>query len=315
MTGMAVAIAAQDLTKVYPNKVRAVDRLNLTVEEGDIYGFVGPNGAGKTTTIRMFATLLRPTSGKAFVFGHDVEEEREEVRRIIGYVPDSFGVYDRIKVWEYLDFFASAYGIPKSARRRAIKEALELTDLTEKREDYVESLSRGMQQRLLIAKTLLHDPKVFLMDEPLAGLDPRARVEVRELLKELGRMGRTIFVSSHILADLEDICNKIGIIERGRLLVSAPIEELAGRVRGARRIRIEVLEGVERAERLLKGREGVHEVRVEGNVLRADVSLSDEELAELVSAMAKEGVKVASFGTEPTDLEEVFIRITKGELG
>ncbi|MDO8684694.1 MAG: ABC transporter ATP-binding protein, partial [Armatimonadota bacterium] len=223
-------------------KLTAVNDLNLNVEAGDIMGFIGPNGAGKTTTIRMVSTLLKPTSGAAYVGGIDVSREPEEVRRILGYMPDFFGLYDGVMVWEYLDFFAAAYQIPRSKRRQAIDDVLELTDLTIKRDSYVEALSRGMKQRLCLAKTILHDPKLLLLDEPASGLDPHARIEIKELLKELRKLGKTILISSHILPELADFCNKIAIIEQGSLVVSGDVSAIMEQCRGGIVLNIEIVE-------------------------------------------------------------------------
>src|ERR1041385_2745021 len=245
-------LQVQHLRKEYRNLV-AVKDLTFSLEQGDIFGFIGPNGAGKTTTIKILATLLRPTSGRALIDGVDVTREPDRVRGIIGYMPDFFGVYDDIKVWEYLDFFAAAYKIPRAKRPGIIDDVLELTDLTVKKEAYVEELSRGMKQRLCLAKTLVHDPKVLLLDEPASGLDPRARIEIRELLKELQSMGKTIIVSSHILPEMEEFCNKIGIIERGEMIVAGDVNTIARQVRGQHTIEIGIVEEVERAEAILLG--------------------------------------------------------------
>src|SRR5918997_1059673 len=226
-------VEIENLRKEYKNLV-AVRGLSLTLDAGDIFGFIGPNGAGKTTTIKMLATLLEPKSGVARVDGIDVTEDPQEVRARIGYMPDAFGVYDDFKVWEYLDFFATAYRIPRDDRPSLIDDVLELTTLTEKKDAYVEELSRGMKQRLCLAKTLVHDPKVLLLDEPASGLDPRARIEIKELLKELKSMGKTILVSSHILPELADFCNKIGIVEQGELVAAGPVEQIMEQVHGAR---------------------------------------------------------------------------------
>jgi ABC-2 type transport system ATP-binding protein len=219
-----------NFTKRYGDFV-AVDNLSFAIGKGEIFGFIGPNGAGKSTTIRFLATLLRPTAGEGRVAGHSVTAEPMEVRRVIGFMPDAFGVYDGMKVWEFLDFFAVAYNIPRSYRKKIIGEVLELLDLTHKRDDYVNGLSKGMKQRLCLAKTLVHDPPVLILDEPASGLDPRARIEIRALLKELRTMGKTILVSSHILPELADICNKIGIIEQGELHVNGSVAEVMKQVR------------------------------------------------------------------------------------
>src|SRR5687767_3720433 len=214
---MTPTIETKELSKRYKN-VHAVKNLNLNVEEGAIYGFVGPNGAGKTTTMHILTTLLQPTSGEAYVAGYSATRQPRDVRRVIGYMPDFFGVYDDMKVWEYLDFFAACYDIPEVERPPLIRDLLELVDLSHRAEDMVDSLSRGMKQRLCLARTLAHDPQVLILDEPASGLDPRARIEIRELLVELSKMGKTIFFSSHILADVAEICTHIGIVDLGRVV-------------------------------------------------------------------------------------------------
>ena len=208
-------------------KLVAVRNLNIEIEEGDIFGFIGPNGAGKTTTLRILATLLAPSWGEAYIDGINVMANPYGVKRVVGFMPDTFGVYDGMRLREYLDFFGAAYKIPKKKRSGMVDDVLTLTDLTSKADDYVSAFSRGMKQRCLLAKTLIHDPKVLLLDEPASGLDPRARIEIRELLKTLRGMGKTIMISSHILSELGDVCNKIGIIERGELL-----EDLLGVLAG-----------------------------------------------------------------------------------
>ena len=210
----------------------AVECLDLKINQGEMFGFIGPNGAGKSTSIRFMTTLLRATRGDGSVNGFSISQKPMDVRRSIGYMPDAFGVYDGMKVWEFLDFFAVAYKIGLSKRKQVIRDVLELLDLTYKRDDYVNGLSRGMKQRLCLAKTLVHDPPVLILDEPASGLDPRARVEIKELLKELRRMGKTILISSHILTELADCCTSIGIIERGKLLMHGPMDEIYNRIRG-----------------------------------------------------------------------------------
>src|ERR1700675_1007990 len=244
-------IETRDLTKMY-GEIHALDRLTLKLERGDVYGFIGPNGAGKTTTMRILATLLNPTWGEAYVCGHSIYTKPKDIRRVIGYMPDFFGVYDDMKVLEYLEFFAAAYRIKGPAPRKKCEEVLELVDLTYKREAFVTSLSRGMTQRLGLARVLLHDPQVLLLDEPASGLDPRARIEIRGLLKELRNMGKTIMVSSHILPELADICNKIGIIERGELLVNADVAEVMKQVRGQTVLNVSVAGDEQAAARLLE---------------------------------------------------------------
>src|SRR6201996_1267090 len=232
-------IETRDLTKTY-GELYALNRLTLTLDKGDVYGFIGPNGAGKTTTMRILATLLNPSWGEASVCGYSIYTGSKDIRRVIGYMPDFFGVYDDMKVIEYLEFFAAAYRIKGPERRKKCDQVLDLVDLGYKRDALVTSLSRGMTQRLGLARVLLHEPQVLLLDEPASGLDPRARIEMRGLLKELRKMGKTILVSSHILPELADICNKIGIIERGKLLVNADVAEVMKQVRGQTILNIKV---------------------------------------------------------------------------
>src|SRR5579862_7645826 len=286
---MAPMVEIKHLRKEYKDLV-AVKDLSLELERGDIFGFIGPNGAGKTTTIKMLATLLIPTAGTASINGIDVVRYPEQIRSIVGYMPDFFGVYDDIKVWEYLDFFAAAYRLPKHKRPSVIDDVLALTDLTEKKDSYVESLSRGMKQRLCLAKTLVHDPKVMLLDEPASGLDPRARIEIRELLKELQSMGKTIIVSSQILPEMEEFCNKIGIIERGEMIVAGEVSAIARQVRGQHTIDVGVVEEVERAEALLLGMEEViKEVRVTTGLREVPGQPEEERRALTLERMAQDG--------------------------
>ncbi|HEX8550825.1 MAG TPA: ABC transporter ATP-binding protein [Abditibacteriaceae bacterium] len=309
-------ISIRNLTKTYRD-LTAVRDLNLTIEKGDVFGFIGPNGAGKTTTIKVLATLLEPTSGQAFVDGVDCVRNPLEVRRLIGYMPDFFGVYDDMKVWEYLDFFAAAYKIPVNKRKNIIDDVLELTDLTEKREAYVEGLSRGMKQRLCLAKTLVHDPKVLLLDEPASGLDPRARIEFRALLKELQSMGKTIFVSSHILPELADFCNVVGIMERGKLIVAGSVNDIVQKLEGGvvldARIAGDLANG-ERAQQLLQGYANVKGVRAAGNHLEIEFTGSSDEFPALLSHLITGGVPVASFAPRAADLEDVFMKVTAGAV-
>src|SRR6185503_19695507 len=244
-------IETRDLTKKY-GELFAIKSINLNLSRGDLFGFIGPNGAGKTTTMRILATLLNPTWGEAYVGGHSIYTRPKEIRRMIGYMPDFFGVYDDMKVIEYLEFFAAAYRIRGPKRRQVCDEVLELVELGYKREALVTSLSRGMTQRLGLARVLLHDPEVLLLDEPASGLDPRARIEIRTLLKRLGAMGKTIMVSSHILPELADVCNKIGIIERGELLVNDDVATVMRRVKGQTVLIIGVIGDLDAAAKLLE---------------------------------------------------------------
>lgn len=306
-------VEIQHLRKEYTNNLVAVKDLSLRLEKGDIFGFIGPNGAGKTTTIKMLATLLRPTSGRAFIDGVDVTREPERVRGIIGYMPDNFGVYDDIKVWEYLDFFAAAYKIPRDKRPRIIDDVLELTDLTVKKDSYVEELSRGMKQRLCLAKTLVHDPSVLLLDEPASGLDPRARIEIKELLKELKSMGKTIIISSHILPELADFCNKIGIIEQGELIVSGDVSEIMRQVTGGQMLDVRVMpEDQERAVALLTGMPVVRNTRAVDQDLKVDYVGEPDRIHEVLTALVVQGIRVRSFTEEQTDLEDIFMKVTRG---
>ena len=303
----------QHLRKEYSNNLVAVKDLSLHLERGDIFGFIGPNGAGKTTTIKMLATLLRPTSGRAYIDGVDVTREPERVRGIIGYMPDNFGVYDDIKVWEYLDFFAAAYKIPRDKRPRVIDDVLELTDLTVKKDSYVEELSRGMKQRLCLAKTLVHDPQVLLLDEPASGLDPRARIEIKELLKELKSMGKTIIISSHILPELSDFCNKIGIIEQGELIVSGDVQEIMRQVTGGQMLDVRVIdEDLDKAFAFLKTLPTVRNTRVVDGELKIDYTGEPDATHEVLTALVNHGLRVRSFTEEQTDLEDIFMKVTRG---
>lgn len=307
-------IEIHNLTKRYRD-LTAVKDLNLAIEKGDVFGFIGPNGAGKTTTIKTLATLLEPTTGQAFVDGIDVVRNPLEVRRVIGYMPDFFGVYDDVKVWEYLDFFAAAYKIPSNKRKGIIDDVLELTDLTGKKEAYVESLSRGMKQRLCLAKTLVHDPKVLLLDEPASGLDPRARIEFRALLKELQAMGKTIFVSSHILPELADFCNVVGIMERGQLIVAGKVNDIVHKLEGGMILDVRLV-GEEtngnRAVELLKDFPNVREARAEGNHLTIGFIGLHDDLPVLLNHLVMNGLPVATFTQRAADLEDIFMKVTKG---
>jgi ABC-2 type transport system ATP-binding protein len=293
----------------------AVDHLTLRIERGDAFGFIGPNGAGKTTTIRMLATLLRPDAGSATINGCDLRKDPEGVRASVGYMPDFFGVYDDMKVWEYLDFFAAAYRVPFHKRPRLISDVLELTDLSAKRELYVDTLSRGQKQRLCLAKTLVHDPEVLLLDEPASGLDPRARIEIRELLQELCQMDKTILISSHILPELGDLCNKIGIIEGGKLVMAGSVEEISGHLAGGRRLVIRVRDREAETCQFLSERPEVGSVeQVNGHIAALYRGQPGEEhslLADLVGA----GFLVQSFTEEELDLEDLYMTLTRGASG
>lgn len=302
-----------DFTKRYGDLV-AVDHLNLKIEPGEMFGFIGPNGAGKSTSIRFLATLLKASGGEGVVNGFSVNRQPLDVRRSIGYMPDSFGVYDGMKVWEFLDFFAVAYQIPRSARKQVIGDVLELLDLTGKRNDFVNGLSRGMKQRLCLAKTLVHDPPVLILDEPASGLDPRARVEVKALLKELRRMGKTILISSHILTELADCCTSIGIIERGRLLMHGPIDDVYRRIRGNRTIVIRFIEKEEVGISIIRSMAETREVQVENGKVTAELEADDDQISALMERLVAEGVRMYSFADKEPTLEDVFMLVTKGAV-
>ena len=290
----------------------AVESLDLSIGAGELFGFIGPNGAGKSTTIRFLATLLQPTSGDATVNGFSVRTQPLDVRKSVGYMPDNFGVYDGMKVWEFLDFFAVAYKIPRTRRRQVIGDVLELLDLTHKRDDFVNGLSRGMKQRLCLAKTLVHDPPVLILDEPSSGLDPRARLEVKALLKELSRMGKTILISSHILTELADCCTSIGIVERGRLLLHGPMEEVYRRIHRNRLVEIKVNDRLEAALAIVRSQPETLSVDATDHTLRVELASDDEHLARLLSQLLAAGVPVRSFADKDPTLEDVFMLVTKG---
>ena len=290
----------------------AVRQLNLKVAAGDMFGFIGPNGAGKSTTIRFLATLLKPTRGDGMVNGYSVTGEPMGVRRSVGYMPDAFGVYDGMKVWEFLDFFAVAYRIPRMRRKQVILDVLELLDLAHKRDDYVNGLSRGMKQRLCLAKTLVHDPPVLILDEPASGLDPRARVEVKALLKELRNMGKTILISSHILTELADCCTSIGIIERGELLMHGSIQDVYQRIRSNRQVVIRFAEKMDEGISVLRSSPSLRNLSIDESRVTAELETDDAGLADLLDEMIRRGVRIASYADQEPTLEDVFMMVTKG---
>ena len=302
-----------NFTKRYGNLL-AVDGLTLEIGTGEMFGFIGPNGAGKSTTIRFLATLLKATGGDGVVNGHRVAKEPLAVRRSVGYMPDAFGVYDGMKVWEFLDFFAVAYQIARAKRKQVIGDVLDLLDLTGKRDDFVNSLSRGMKQRLCLAKTLVHDPPVLILDEPASGLDPRARVEVKALLKELRRMGKTILISSHILTELADCCTSIGIIERGKLLMHGPIEEVYRRIRRNRIVEVKFIENMEAGVSIIRSQPETREVQIDGQTATVELAAEDDQVAALMEKLIAAGVRMNSFAEKEPTLEDVFMLVTKGAV-
>ena len=339
---MTPLVETRGLTKRY-GATLALNQLDLIIPEGAVYGFIGPNGAGKTTTMRILTGLLRPSSGAASIAGHDVLREPRVVRKLVGWMPDVFGVYDNMKAWEYLDFFAASYGLPEARRRQLIGELLDLVDLTHKRDDYVMGLSRGMKQRLSLARTMAHDPRLLILDEPASGLDPRARIELRELLKELRALGKTIMISSHILTELAEMCTHIGIVETGRLLVSGEVGDVLRTLQPHKIVEVRVIGDVARAADVLRPLPGVREVRLpapdeapaNGNGLPStllavadadgqppsgapigalilDFVGDERALSVLLQALTYADVPVVHFAEQSSDLEDIFMQVTRG---
>jgi ABC-2 type transport system ATP-binding protein len=306
-------IETRDLTKMY-GELYALDRLTIKLEKGDVYGFIGPNGAGKTTTMRILATLLNPSWGEATVCGYSIYNKAKEIRRLMGYMPDFFGVYDDMKVIEYLEFFAAAYRIQGPERHRKCEQVLDLVDLGYKRDALVTSLSRGMTQRLGLARVLLHEPQVLLLDEPASGLDPRARIEMRGLLKELRGLGKTILVSSHILPELADICNKIGIIEKGKLLFDGDVQSAIRQVRQRTVMSVGVGGGQHlTAKGHLEGHPDVASVEVkEDETLTVTLAGEVRDGSFIADLLVTNGLRLRLLKEEEIDLEDVFMGITKG---
>lgn len=304
-------IETHDLTKKYGD-LFAIRAIELKLDKGDLFGFIGPNGAGKTTTMRILATLLNPTWGEAYVCGNSIYTKPKEIRRLVGYMPDFFGVYDDMKVIEYLEFFAAAYRIRGPLRRKRCNEMLEIVDLDFKRDAYANTLSRGQTQRLGLARTLLHDPQVLLLDEPLSGLDPRARIEMRNLLRRLGQTGKTIIVSSHILPELADICNKIGIIDRGVMTVSAEVAEVMKRVRQRTVLNVQVKGETAAAAKLLERHALVERVETRNGRLVVTLRPGVDDYSDLPTALVQAGHKLTLFGEEEINLESAFMALTRG---
>lgn len=342
---MPMIVETRDLTRRYGDTL-ALDHLNLQIPEGAIFGFIGPNGAGKTTTMRILTTLLAPSDGEAWVAGTSVVEDPRGVRRMVGFMPDFFGVYENMKVWEYLDFFGRSYGIPAQRRIGMIDELLALVDLGHKRDAFVMGLSRGMSQRLSLARTMIHDPRLLILDEPASGLDPRARIELRELLKELRALGKTIMISSHILTELAEMCTHIAIIEHGKLLASGDVQEILRSLQPHRTLELRVLEGIEAAETLLRGLPEVLAIRraptqvlgaataipllEEGEqapeataiqapaaqieTLLVDYTGDERGMGILLGQLVAAGVIVTRFTEQAGNLEDIFMQVTKGVI-
>jgi ABC-2 type transport system ATP-binding protein len=310
---MTSIVRTSGLVKRYPGTV-AVAGLDLDIADGEIFGLVGPNGAGKTTTLRILATLLRPTSGEAEVAGISITKNPDDARRVLGFMPDVFGVYDDMKVWEYLDFFARCYGIPAARRRRMIGDLLDLVDLGDRRNAYVQGLSRGMQQRLCLAHTLVHDPQVLLLDEPASGLDPRARVELRELLRELRSLGKTIVISSHILPELEELCTSVAIVDHGRVLAQGRVSDIERRLRAGAVLRVKLLAddaGYETARTWFAEQPFVASAALNPDgTIEIGFRGDDQATSRLLVAAVTAGLPIMTFARAASDLEELFLQVT-----
>ncbi len=306
-------LEVKNLRKEYGG-LTAVKGVSFTLQPGDVFGFIGSNGAGKTTTIRMLATLLEPTSGSASLNGKDVRKDALAVRRMLGYMPDFFGLYDDVKVWEYLDFFAAIYEVPARERASIIDRVLELTDLSVKKDAFVQSLSRGMQQRLCLARCLVHDPTLLLLDEPASGLDPRARAELKELIVELGRMGKIVIVSSHILPELADFCNTVGIIERGEMLAFGSVDDIVRDLHPTRALEARVLRDAAAAAEIVVRMPGVLGATAEDDRLRIEFSGDPQAQAEVARALVQGGHGLLAFREQQADLEDVFLKLTTGAV-
>ena len=300
-----------DLTKNY-GSFNAVNHLSLHIPEGDLFGFVGPNGAGKTTTIRIVCGLLRASGGSVRIGGNVAAVGSKAMKRMIGYVPDFFGVYDNLKVREYMDMYGSMYGMYSRDIAKLTDDLLELVNLSDKKEVYVDTLSRGMKQRLCVARALLHNPRLLILDEPSSGLDPRARVEMKELLKNLHSMGKTIVISSHILSELSEMCNSIGIMNRGQLITAGRIEDIMQQISGGKRMHIQVASGMDTAERILKEQVGVKIESVRENEIIMLFSGADEQISALIGLMIQNQVVLTGFYREEGSLESLFMQLTGG---
>src|ERR1051326_631817 len=308
----APAVQTFSLTRLYGSMI-ALNALNLTVNKGDLFGFIGSNGAGKTTTLRILATFLAPSGGRAEVLGHDVVRDADAVRHVIGYMPDFFGVYKDMEVTEYLDFFGACYKIPSAQREKTVNDVLELVGLTEKRGAIIGALSRGMQQRLGLARVLIHDPQLLLLDEPASGLDPRARIEVMAILQELQRLGKTIIISSHILSELQTLCNRVAIIEKGKLIYSGPVQGVRDQMGSGRVIWARVSSDQNQALELLKTRSEISEVTSVDGEIKITLANHDIDHSIVADVLVRGGAKLIELREDEIGLEEVFMRVTRGE--
>lgn len=304
-------IETRQLTKRYGQLI-AVNEINLLLREGDVFGFIGPNGSGKTTTMRMIATLLQPDYGEAYVCGQSIYTNPQEIRRLVGYMPDFFGVYDDMTVIEYLEFFAAAYRIHGPQRRKICEEKLELVDMAFKRDGMVNQLSRGQTQRVGLARTLLHEPQVLLLDEPASGLDPRARIEMRNLLRRLGEMKKTVIVSSHILPELADVCTRVGMIEKGNLIVDGNVEEVMRKARQQIQLEIRVADRIDDAAKLLEQQDGVEGISIVQGTIQTRLKPEVLDYSSLPTLLISEGFRLTLFREEEVNLETAFLSLTKG---
>jgi len=306
------AVQTFGLTRLYGN-ITALDRLDLTVHQGDLFGFIGSNGAGKTTTLRLLATFLAPSAGTAQILGRDLLREADSVRHVIGYMPDFFGVYKDMEVTEYLDFFGACYKIPTAQREKTVNDVLELVGLTEKKGALIGALSRGMQQRLGLARVLIHDPQLLLLDEPASGLDPRARIEMMAILQELQRLGKTIIISSHILSELQTLCNRVAIIEKGRLIYSGAVQGVRDQMSQGRVVWVRVSSEPAQALELLKARKEIAEAAVTDGEIKVTLAGPDIEHSIVADILVQGGAKLIELREDEIGLEEVFMRVTRGE--
>jgi ABC-2 type transport system ATP-binding protein len=306
------AVQTLGLTRTYGSMV-ALNALDLAVNQGDLFGFIGSNGAGKTTTLRILATFLAPSAGQALVLGHDVVRDADAVRHVIGYMPDFFGVYKDMEVTEYLDFFGACYKIPTAQREKTVNDVLELVGLSEKKGALIGALSRGMQQRLGLARVLIHDPKVLLLDEPASGLDPRARIEMMAILQELQRMGKTIIISSHILSELQTLCNRVAIIEKGKLIYAGPVQGVRDQMQTGRVVWVKVSSDPAQAIELLQARPEVSQAGSEDGHIKVTLANHDVDHSIVADALVRGGAKLIELREDELGLEEVFLRVTRGE--
>jgi len=306
------AVQTVGLTRTYGSML-ALSALDLTVHQGDLFGFIGSNGAGKTTTLRILATFLSPSAGQALVLGHDVVRDADAVRHVIGYMPDFFGVYKDMEVTEYLDFFGACYKIPTAQREKTVSDVLELVGLSEKKGTLIGALSRGMQQRLGLARVLIHDPRVLLLDEPASGLDPRARIEMMAILQELQRMGKTIIISSHILSELQTLCNRVAIIERGKLIYAGPVQGVRDQMSTGRVIWVKVSTDPARAVEVLKTRPEVAAAESVDGQVKVTLTSHDTDHSVVAEVLVHGGARLTELREDELGLEEVFMRVTRGD--